>query len=136
MHGINLHICFFTISNEFEDCSNFISSILHTLRIMHRYCKRRRDLWPPLHLTQRGGHVQLELVADWRVTCGGGPSGPAATVRRCRCGLCREEGHKGNNCASILEGLRSLHNYLVKTYSVNHPGVTTRFGGRKIGLLD
>ena len=24
----------------------------------------------PLHLTQRAGHAQLELVANWRVTCG------------------------------------------------------------------
>lgn len=29
---------------------------------------------------------------------GGGPTGPAATVRRRRCGLCREEGHKRTNC--------------------------------------
>jgi hypothetical protein len=24
---------------------------------------------PPLHLTQRAGHVQLELLADWKVAC-------------------------------------------------------------------
>ena len=32
--------------------------------------------------------------------------------------------------------ITSLHNYLIKTYSVDHPGVTTRFGRREIGLLD
>ena len=31
---------------------------------------------------------------------------------------------------------RRTRNYLIKTYSVNHPGVTTRFGDREIGLLD
>ena len=30
--------------------------------------KKERSL-DPLHSTQRAGHVQLELVADWRVAC-------------------------------------------------------------------
>ena len=47
VHAINLHICLFRISNEFEHCSNFIFGILHMLTIMHECCKRRRDLWPP-----------------------------------------------------------------------------------------
>ena len=66
---------------------------------------------------------------------GGGLSGPPATVRRCRCGLRREEGHKGTTRGPEVI-ITSLHNYLIKTYSVNHPGITTRFGGREIGLLD
>ena len=98
--------------------------------------KKERSL-APLHSTQRAGHVQLELVADWRVACVEEdlaallpPYGVAVVV-------CVER--KGIR-VPITRGpaviITSLHNYLIKTYSVNHPSVTTRFGGREIGLLD
>ena len=89
-------------------------------------------------MAQRAGpHVQLELVADWRVTCVKEdlavlllPYGVAVVV-------CVER--KGIR-VPITQGpvviIMSLHNYLIKTYSVNHPGVTTCFGSHETGLLD
>ena len=89
------------------------------LTITRRCCKRRRDLWPPT-LNPKVARISGRLEGRLR---GGGPSGPPATVRRRRCGLRREEGHKGTNHSPAVI-ITSLHNYLIKTYSVNHPGVT------------
>ena len=64
------------------------------------------EIFGPPTLNPKVARISGRLEGRLR---GGGPSGPLATVRRRRCGLRREEGHKGTNHS------RASGNYYVIT---------------------
>ena len=81
--------------------------VFYTCSQSHIDAAKEGDIFGPttLNLKGRPHMARISGRLEGRLG-GGGPSGPAATIRCCCCGLCREEGHKHTNCPSILKGLQ------------------------------